>query len=191
MATQSQQAKPVVSPKVAALAVQRNLGELLDRRGNGNPFIRAMVLIATATGAFGLFYLMTLPSWRILGFLALIPLVYGIVTPIWAVIVLVRGYQQTFLYQGGLVFVKNGSPRAATWSDVTGLEVLMFGESSIFNGKTSAYLVKLSNGAPMRVGSSEIALPDGQRDPFGGRLIQVIQATGRPIVPRVVHGKKA
>ena len=75
------------------------------------------------------------------------------------VIVLVRGYQQTFLYQGGLVFVKNGSPRAATWSDVTGLEVLMFGEGSIFNGKTSAYLVKLSNGAPMRVGSSEIALP--------------------------------
>lgn len=185
----SSQTQPALSPKITALATQRGLGALLDQRGNGNPFVRALLLIGTAVGAFGLMYLMILPGWRLLGFLALIPLAYGIVAPIWAVIMLVRGFQQTFLYQGGLVFVRNGRPRAAAWSDVTEVEVQMFGEGSMFNGKISAYLVKLNNGAPMRVGSVDMALPDGQRDSFGDQILQMVHATGRPIVQRVVHGK--
>ena len=181
-----------IPPKVTALAEQRGLGTLIDQRSNGNPFKGAlMALVAGVIGivlSCGLFALAA-EVWRPIKWIAIPSLAIGICAIGAAVVQLVRGFQAIYIYQRGVVYVRNGNARAATWDEVSEVEVQVIREGNLFAGKVSAYLVKPVNQPPMRVNSTDIVLPEGEQDPIGALLMRLASEAGRPVTTKLV-GKK-
>ncbi|MEG3633684.1 hypothetical protein [Micromonospora palythoicola] len=184
-------ARQEVPEKVASLAAERGLGTLIDKRSSGNPIRSALTIVAVGTVAVvvsvALFALAS--SWRPLIWLAIPSLALGICAVGWFVVVLVRGFEAGYLYPGGMVYVRNGNARAATWAEMAEVEVQVFGGGTLFAGKTAAYVMKPTGQSPMRVNSTEVGLKDGEQDPVGAVILRLASEAGRPITQKLV-GKK-
>ncbi|MEU4420719.1 hypothetical protein AB0F81_08840 [Actinoplanes sp. NPDC024001] len=181
-----------VPEKVTTLVAERGLGAPVDQRSNGNPFKTAVMcavagVVLTAV-AIGLFYLAG-TYWRPLMWVAIVPLVFGLCSFGYIAVFLFRGFQATYLYENGVVYVHNGSARAATWADVEKVEVLVIREGNFMAGHISAYLVHPAGQRPMRVNSVSALLGAGEHDPFGAKIMELADAAGRPIYERLI-GKR-
>ncbi|MFB9316084.1 DUF6585 family protein [Cryptosporangium minutisporangium] len=185
-------AEPKLPSQVAELAAQQGLGELIDQRSNGNPFKGAVMALAggllSTVLSCGVLALAA-QTVKFLRVIAILLFAVGIVSVAWSVVMLFRGFQAIYVYQGGVVYTRNGKARAARWSDVSEVEVQVIREGNLFAGNISNYVVKPVGQAPMRVSAIDIALPDGERDPIGALLIRLANETGRPVSQRLV-GKK-
>lgn len=181
-----------IPSKVSMLADHRGLGSLIDHRSNGNPFKSSLKALVGGVVAillsFGLFALAA-AVWRPIMWIGVLLLAFGLCFLGWSVVTLVRGFQAIYVYQGGVVYLHNGNERAATWAEVSEVEVQVIREGNLFAGTTSAYLVKPVNQAPMRVNSMDIAMPKGEQDPIGALLMRLATEAGRPVNRKLV-GKK-
>lgn len=181
-----------IPPKVTTLAEQRGLGVLIDQRSNGNPFkgflyglIGGIIGLALTYGLFALAAYL----WRPIMWAGIAALAFAICAIAWSFIQLARGFQAIYIYQGGVVYVRNGRARAATWDEVSEVEVQVIREGNLFAGAITAYVVKPTNQPPMRVASIDIGLPEGEKDPIGQLLIRLANEAGRPVTQRLV-GKR-
>jgi hypothetical protein len=178
---------------VTALAEQRGLGAATARRDNGSAAKAVLLSLSIAVFAFaasfGLFYLAG--TWfRPLIPLAILALAIGICGLGWAIVFPIRGSQSVYLYENGLVHVRNGRPRVALWSEIEQLEVHVVREGNLMAGMTSAYLLKPTGRPPMRVQPKPLEQPDGTRlDPVGTTLVRLVSDAGRPVVQKLV-GKR-
>lgn len=121
-----------VPPTVDRFAAQHRLGRLVTSRGGTSSrsgafgfAIAAVVAVAVGVGLGGL---AMATGTRQLGTAALgwICAVSPILL-IWAVRIFVRGDQAYYLYEGGLVYAKNGRPRLVGWRDIVELRRLRVG----------------------------------------------------------------
>jgi hypothetical protein len=192
MVMSAAKAQQEVPPKVTILAAQHDLGALINQRSNGNPFKGALMALVGGVVAFllscGLFSLAA-QVWRPIVWIAILALALGLCAIGWSVVALVRGSQAIYVYQGGVVYVRNGNARAAAWAEVREVEVQVIREGNLFAGKTSAYLVKPVNQAPMRVNSMDVVLSEGEQDPIGALLMRIASDAGRPVTRKLVGTK--
>jgi hypothetical protein len=168
---------------VTALAEQRGLGAPVGRRDNGSAARAVMLSLSVAVAgfaaSFGLFYVAGV-WFRPLIPVAVLALAAGICGLGWAIVLPIRGSQSVYLYEQGLVHVRNGRPRAALWTEVDRLEVHVVRDGDLMAGTTSAYLLTVAGQAPMRV------QPDGTRhDPVGTALVRLVSDAGRPVVQKL------
>ncbi|GIE28354.1 hypothetical protein Ait01nite_013990 [Actinoplanes italicus] len=175
---------------VTALAEQRGLGAAVARRDNPGAVKAVLYSLVTAVSgfavSFGLFYLAG-TYFRPLIPLAILALATGICGLGWAIVFPLRGNESAYLYERGIVHVRNGRPRAALWSDLESLEVHVIREGNLMAGVTSAYLLRTSGRPPMRVQPVLTEQPDGTRqDPFGSAMARLVADAGRPVVEKPV-----
>jgi hypothetical protein len=115
-----------VPPTVASLASERGLGRLVASRGSTSSRSGALGFLLAGAGALavgiGLGWAAMATDTRQLGTAALgwicaiVPVLL-----IWGVRIFARGNQAYYLYEGGLVHVKNGRPRLVGWRDIVEL----------------------------------------------------------------------
>jgi hypothetical protein len=175
---------------VTALAEQRGLGAPVARRDDPGAVRAVMYSLLTAVSgfavSFGLFYLAG-TYFRPLIPLAILALAIGVGGLGWAIVLPLRGNESAYLYERGIVHVRNGRPRAALWGELERLEVHVVREGNLMAGTTSAYLLKPTGQAPMRVQPVLREQPDGTRqDPFGSAMARLVADAGRPVVEKPV-----
>jgi len=177
-----------IPANVAALADAHDLGTLLGRR-HDHGVLRAVVFALASTvvclaASSGLVHLAgtVLPGLR---WLAVVALVLSLGLLAWTVFLGVRGRHSAYAYERGLVHVRYGRARAALWREMERLEIRVIREA----GLNSAYLLRPSGQAVMRVAPRLEDRPDGTRhDPFGTILARLVADAGRPVVHRLVRG---
>ncbi len=162
-----------VPAPVAQIAVERRLGNFIDLRSWGDP--RSHVLKGLAASAVALI-LMALVVYfvhflYIFSVFFLLLLVWGITNAISA---LVRGRQENFLYEEGMVHRKRDDLIAVTWPEVSRLEKSK-GNRSLTGGRR--FRVNIQDGRSFAV---PLVLTDGA-DPFITHLAQILRQHGRPV----------
>jgi hypothetical protein len=182
-----------IPPGVTALAEQRGLGAAVARRDHPGAAKAVTCSLVTAVAgfavSFGLFYLAG-TYFRPLIPLAVLALAIGICGLGWAIVFTFRGNQSAYLYEHGIVHVRNGRLRTALWTEIERLEVHVVREGNLMAGMTSAYLLKPAGQAAMRVQPVLRDQPDGTRqDPFGSAMARMVADAGRPVVEKLV-GKR-
>ncbi|KHD75745.1 hypothetical protein [Actinoplanes utahensis] len=187
MAFEDDETAPVPA-NVAALATAHDLGDLVGRRGDDGVlravlYALACTLVCLAASA-GLFHLArtVLPAtiW-----LAGVALLLSLALVGWTVFIALRGSHSAYAYERGLVHVRNGRARAALWMEMERLEIHVLREA----GQNSAYLLRPSGQAVMRVAPLLVSRPDGTRhDAFGTILARRVADAGRPVVHTLISG---
>lgn len=124
-----------VPPNVERLAAERRLGALAVARGSTSSRSGAGGFILAAIGALGagigLAAVATAIEARTLGVVALGWIcAIAPVLLIWGIRIFGRGNQAYYLYEGGLMYVKNGRPTPVEWRDIVEVRRLRLGEKA-------------------------------------------------------------
>lgn len=179
---------------VTALAEQRGLGTVVDLRNNPHTVTVVLRSLVTAvTGfcvSFGLFALAG-GHLRPLAPAGMLALAVGIGGLGRAIVAGLRGDQAVYLYEHGIVQVRNDHPRAARWSEIERLEVSLVRAGHPMAGTTTAYLLLLSGRAPMRMRPVLRGQPGGIRqDPFGAAMTRMVADAGRPVIEKAAGPRR-
>lgn len=122
-------------PNIERVAAERRFGALVVSRGSVSTRSGAAGFIFAAIGAValgvGIAALAVAVDNRKLGVAALGWICAAApVLVIWGVRIFARGNQAYFLYEGGLMYVKNGRPTPVAWRDIVEVRRLRLGEKA-------------------------------------------------------------
>ncbi|BEL05085.1 hypothetical protein Q0Z83_032760 [Actinoplanes sichuanensis] len=173
-----------IPAKVTALATAHRLGAPVGHRATGDParaaLIALLLSVVSFAAAFALFSLFLIA-------LAVPALVLAVGALGWAIVFPFWGSAAVYAYEHGLVHVRNGRARAALWLEMERMELHVIRNGNLMAGTTSAYLLKPSGQAPMRVRPRLSEQPDGtSQDPFGTLLTRLVADAGRPVVQTLI-----